>query len=169
MATDVLGSYAVKKAGETLPFALDYSNELSSDTIASSVWIVPPGIVQPVLHPDTFAPRITTIWLEQGAVNTEYVLVNTVTTVGGAILVGILRVKINPDVADVPPAFTVGQLASLKSAYAQGAIRVRYSDKEVEYRSLAEMKTLIDEIEDSLAGNPSSTTKRFSLASHRKG
>lgn len=39
-------------------------------------------------------------------------------------------------------AFTNDQLARLEEALAQGARKVKYADKEVEYRSLEEMQTL---------------------------
>lgn len=43
--------------------------------------------------------------------------------------------------------YTPQHLAAIKLAYAQGATRVKYADKEVEYRSLAEMREIIGEIE----------------------
>lgn len=36
-------------------------------------------------------------------------------------------------------AYTIQQLETLKSAIAQGTLKVKYGDKEVEYRSLNEM------------------------------
>lgn len=36
-------------------------------------------------------------------------------------------------------SFTIEQLNALESAIADGALRVKYTDKEVEYRSLEEM------------------------------
>ena len=38
--------------------------------------------------------------------------------------------------------FTVENLNTLNAAIAQGALRVRYSDKEVQYRSLSDMLAL---------------------------
>lgn len=39
-------------------------------------------------------------------------------------------------------AFTSEQLAALEKAIAEGVYKVKYQDKEVEYRSLSEMITL---------------------------
>jgi len=41
-------------------------------------------------------------------------------------------------------AFTQAQLDALEEAIGQGATRVKYADKEVEYRSLSEMLRLRD-------------------------
>jgi hypothetical protein len=41
-------------------------------------------------------------------------------------------------------AWTTDDLATLEKAIAQGALRVKYGDKEVEYRSLSEMMRLVD-------------------------
>lgn len=46
--------------------------------------------------------------------------------------------------------WTEDDLKAIKAAYAQGAYRVKYADKEVEYRSLAEMKQIISEMESCL-------------------
>lgn len=42
--------------------------------------------------------------------------------------------------------FTLSQYNALVSAIASGATRVKYSDKEVEYRSLAEMRALLNDM-----------------------
>jgi hypothetical protein len=47
-------------------------------------------------------------------------------------------------------AFTLEQLNKLKDAYAQGALKVRYGDKEVTYRSVSEMKQVIHDMEKAL-------------------
>lgn len=44
-------------------------------------------------------------------------------------------------------AFTQQQYDSLLAAYAEGTLKVRYQDKEVEYRSLEQMKTILAEME----------------------
>lgn len=41
-------------------------------------------------------------------------------------------------------AFTIEQRIALEEAIAQGALRVKYADKEVEYRSLDEMLSLLE-------------------------
>lgn len=47
-------------------------------------------------------------------------------------------------------SFTLDQLNKLKAAYAQGVLKVRYGDKEVTYRSVAEMKQTIQDMEKAL-------------------
>lgn len=46
--------------------------------------------------------------------------------------------------------YTLDQYNSLVAAIAQGALRVRYGDKEVEYRSLTEMKSIKADMEKQL-------------------
>lgn len=47
-------------------------------------------------------------------------------------------------------SYTESDLEKLESAIAEGARRVRYSDKEVEYRSLNEMLTIRDQMREEL-------------------
>jgi hypothetical protein len=51
-----------------------------------------------------------------------------------------------------PIRWTQERYDALMDAYGQGVTRVKYSDKEVEYRSLAEMRSLLDEAEAELFG-----------------
>lgn len=45
-------------------------------------------------------------------------------------------------------------LTALKSAYYTGATRVRFRERDVIYRSRAEMKAIIDDLEQDLQGSP---------------
>lgn len=47
-------------------------------------------------------------------------------------------------------AYTLIQYETLKAAIAQGALRVKYADKEIEYRSLAEMYIILAGMESEL-------------------
>ena len=47
-------------------------------------------------------------------------------------------------------AYTLDQLTALESAIAQGATRVKYSDKEVEYRGLDEMNRIRQQMREEL-------------------
>lgn len=47
-------------------------------------------------------------------------------------------------------AYTQTQLTALEEAFAQGVLEVQYSDKKVTYRSLDEMKQIIETIKKSL-------------------
>lgn len=52
----------------------------SSDTIATSVWIVPSGIVK---DSDTNTTTTATIWLSSGEDGADYEIVNRITTASG--------------------------------------------------------------------------------------
>jgi hypothetical protein len=59
-------------------------------------------------------------------------------------------------------AWTIEDYNELKKAYMSGALRVKYADKEVEYRSLLDMRKLLDEAEDELGLNTCSRLKYIS-------
>lgn len=172
MSKDVKGFFAEKRGVGKDFFSLDWSQELGTDTIATSGsdWTVPTGLTETTpAHSIDASNRITTIWLTGGTEGAEYVLVNQITTTAGRELVGILRIKVLLSTVAAPPAYTETQLAALRAAYAQGALRVRYDGKEVEYRSLAEMEQIISTIEETISGDNLAGTKRFSLASYHRG
>lgn len=52
----------------------------SADTISTSTWTVPAGIIE---DSDSKADRATTIWLSGGTAGTNYILANKIVTVGG--------------------------------------------------------------------------------------
>lgn len=54
-------------------------------------------------------------------------------------------------------AYTQEQLTILEAAIAEGALTVRYADKQTTYRSLDEMMRIRDMIRDDLGTNPNST------------
>jgi hypothetical protein len=64
-------------------------------------------------------------------------------------------------------SFTIEQLQALESAIAQGTLRVKYGDKEVEYRSLSDMLRLLDLMRRELGLVPKGSGKVF--ASFNKG
>lgn len=43
-------------------------------------------------------------------------------------------------------SYTIEQLTALEKAYAEGVHKVKYQDKEIEYRSMAHMKSIIEEM-----------------------
>lgn len=66
-------------------------------------------------------------------------------------------------------AWTESDIAKLKSDLAQGALRVRYADRDVQYRSLEEMKDLLGQMQadvDKAAGVKRTRQVRFTT---RKG
>lgn len=64
-------------------------------------------------------------------------------------------------------AFTTEQLAALEAAIATGATKVKYSDKEVTYNSLADMLKLRNIMRGELGLNDSSPG--YTFPSHSKG
>jgi hypothetical protein len=46
--------------------------------------------------------------------------------------------------------YTIEQYNTLKAAIAEGALKVEYSDKKVEYRSLKDMKEILRDMENEL-------------------
>lgn len=63
--------------------------------------------------------------------------------------------------------YTEQDLSALNKAIAQGARKVKYSDKEVEYRSLEEMIKIRNMMKEDLGQSSSGSSRRF--ASHSKG
>jgi hypothetical protein len=69
-----------KDPDEVLDYVLDWSERLGTDTIATSTWTVPTGIVK---DSDANTASTTTIWLSSGTLNAKYSLVNRIVTAGG--------------------------------------------------------------------------------------
>jgi len=63
-------------------------------------------------------------------------------------------------------AYSQTQLDALRKAYAIGALTVEYAGQRVTYRSRAEMKAIIDEIDAAL--NPSTVSPRTSFVQHSR-
>jgi hypothetical protein len=64
--------------------------------------------------------------------------------------------------------YTLQQYETLKAAIAQGALRVEYSDKKVEYRSLKDMKQILRDMETELGLNANNNGGR-KFAAFNKG
>lgn len=56
---------------------------------------------------------------------------------------------------------------AIKKAIASGSKKVQYKDRQVEYRSLAELRGILREIEEELAGGK--RPPRYIYPSHSKG
>jgi hypothetical protein len=70
-----------KDPDEVLDYALDWSERLGTDTIASSSWVDPPtGIV---IDSNAFDPTSTLLWLSGGTDGESYTFINRVVTAGG--------------------------------------------------------------------------------------
>lgn len=65
--------------------------------------------------------------------------------------------------------FTQTDLDNLKAALVSGALRVRIGDRDVIYRSQAELLTVIKMITEQLASNTSTVTANLIQAKYSKG
>lgn len=72
-------------------------------------------------------------------------LISTVSSIRGVIVAG----------------FTVAQLEALEAAIAEGALRVKYADREVTYHSLSDMLRLRDQIKAELGVATSNRSRRY--------
>jgi hypothetical protein len=64
-------------------------------------------------------------------------------------------------------AWSQEQIDILKAAIASGVLKVKYADREVTYHSLTEMRSLLSEMQGSVAA--AAGTSNYSLISTRKG
>lgn len=72
-----------KDPDATLDYMVDWSSWMvSGDSIVSSTWIVPVGIVK---ASDSYTSTTATVWLSGGAVGSEYSVTNRVVTTQGRI------------------------------------------------------------------------------------
>lgn len=69
-----------KDPDEILDYQLDWSEELDTDTISTSTWIVPTGLTE---ETDSNSTTTTTVWLSGGTIGQVYTLTNRITTAGG--------------------------------------------------------------------------------------
>jgi hypothetical protein len=71
---------APKDPDEIKDYVLEWALLLIADTIATSIWIVPSGIVK---NSDSHTNDTTTIWLSGGTAGAKYLFTNRITTTGG--------------------------------------------------------------------------------------
>ena len=65
-----------------------------SATISASAWVVPTGLTEVSSPPASHDDTSTTIWLEGGTANTDYTLVNRITTAATRIFEASFRVSV---------------------------------------------------------------------------
>jgi hypothetical protein len=70
----------VKDPQATLDYSLDWEPWLDGDTISNSTWALESPLAG---SNDAFDSTTTRIFISGGDVNTDYVVTNTITTVGG--------------------------------------------------------------------------------------
>ncbi len=69
-----------KEATDVMDYGFDFTAWLAGDTISSSTWVVPTGIIQ---DSESETTLITTIWLSGGTAGSNYIITNTIITVAG--------------------------------------------------------------------------------------
>jgi hypothetical protein len=80
------GKWDNKDPDEVADYSLNWAGNAAQpgrtlgDTLQSSTWIVPDGLVK---NSDSFTTTTTTIWLSGGTEGTTYKLINRVITAGG--------------------------------------------------------------------------------------
>jgi hypothetical protein len=65
--------------------------------------------------------------------------------------------------------YTAEQITAMKNALASGVLRVRFADREMEYRSFKEMQAIIDTAEAELAGENGAPVNRQIQVATSKG
>lgn len=80
----------VKDPDATVDFAVDWSEWLAGDTITTSVWLVPEGLVPAGLVEEaspaaSVVGDVATVWLSGGVAGTSYTVTNRVTTAAGRV------------------------------------------------------------------------------------
>ncbi|HZY76546.1 MAG TPA: hypothetical protein VFE40_09525 [Jatrophihabitantaceae bacterium] len=70
----------IKDPDAVLDYQIDWSAWLDGDTIVTSVWIVPDGIVK---DSDSHTDTAATIWLSGGTIDKTYRVTNRITTAAG--------------------------------------------------------------------------------------
>jgi hypothetical protein len=69
-----------KDPNDVLDYTIDWSKFLGSDTIATSIWIVPAGITK---NSNSNTTTLATVWLSGGTAGETYQVTNRITTAGG--------------------------------------------------------------------------------------
>ena len=73
-------SYFEKDPSAILDYQVNWTDWLTTDTIASSTWTVPDGITKVT---DVTDDTKATIWLSGGTVGKRYTITNRIVTAGG--------------------------------------------------------------------------------------
>ncbi|UEM17336.1 hypothetical protein G6321_00025190 [Bradyrhizobium barranii subsp. barranii] len=80
-----------KQPAEVLDFAIDWTARLEGDAIASSAFVVPPGVTA---ASSSRSARETVVWLAGGVDRGSYLVVNRITTTAGREMRQAVRIRI---------------------------------------------------------------------------
>jgi hypothetical protein len=89
-------TWPTKDPGDTLDYAVDWTDRLAGDTIAASVWtlVVAAGLTKASeAHTDV----LTTVWLSAGTAGLSATLKNVITTTGGRTMDEVISLAIDAD------------------------------------------------------------------------
>ncbi len=84
-------SWPPKDPDEVLDYEIDWSPRLGADTILTSTWTVPAGIIK---ASDSHTTTTTTVWLSGGTLLASLELTNRVVTAGGRTMDQSVKIKI---------------------------------------------------------------------------
>ncbi|MDB5612041.1 MAG: hypothetical protein JWP25_8941 [Bradyrhizobium sp.] len=84
-------TWPFKDPDEVLDYEIDWSARLLTDTISTSTWLVPDGIVK---ESDSNTTTTAIIWLSGGTLGNSYDLLNRIVTTGGRTMDQTARLKI---------------------------------------------------------------------------
>lgn len=89
-----------KPVGDKRPVLFDWTTWLlneGNDTISSSVMSVTPAGLTITSPAASFSTTTATVWISSGTDNTNYLVYNTITTVGGRIRTRVIKVIIKTE------------------------------------------------------------------------
>ncbi len=89
-------SYFSKTAAEDKDYTVDWSQDLGTDTIATSTWSVEPTGLSISAPAPSNTTTAATVWTSGGSPGANYLVTNTITTTGGRELEQRLVISINP-------------------------------------------------------------------------
>lgn len=89
--TDAYGKWIYKDPSAALDYAVDWSDWLDTDTIASVAWTVPTGLTN---DSSSETSTVATIWLSGGTVGNVYTVTCRVTTAASRVDERSFRIKV---------------------------------------------------------------------------
>lgn len=85
--------WPTKDQDEVLDYQMNWLARLDGDTIDTSTWVVPAGLVK---DSDTFSGPVATVWLSGGTDGENYTLLNRITTAGGRTMDASVKLRVRP-------------------------------------------------------------------------
>lgn len=83
MSVTTIKKLMIKDPQAILDYNIDWEEWLNGDTVLTSVWTVPAGLIN--YGTNTIPSGLVTVWIGSGTIGTIYELVNRITTAGGRV------------------------------------------------------------------------------------